>query len=30
VERLIQQKPQVGIKIISLLSERLHYHETRM
>src|SRR5215216_599654 len=30
VERLIQQKPQVGIKMISLLSERLHYYETRM
>jgi CRP-like cAMP-binding protein len=30
VERLIQQKPQVGIRIISLLSERLHYYETRM
>jgi CRP/FNR family transcriptional regulator, cyclic AMP receptor protein len=30
VERLIRQKPQVGIRIISLLSERLHYYETRM
>jgi CRP-like cAMP-binding protein len=30
VEHLIQQKPQVGIRIISLLSERLHYYETRM
>src|SRR5918994_1017769 len=30
VERLIQGKPQVGIRIISLLSERLHYYETRM
>src|SRR5919112_256800 len=30
VERLIQLKPQVGIRIISLLSERLHYYETRM
>jgi len=30
VERLVQLKPQVGIKIISLLSERLHYYETRM
>src|SRR5215216_1276070 len=30
VERLIEEKPQVGIKIISLLSERLHYYETRM
>jgi len=30
VERLIQEKPQVGIRIISLLSERLHYYETRM
>jgi CRP-like cAMP-binding protein len=30
VEYLIQQKPQVGIRMISLLSERLHYYETRM
>jgi CRP/FNR family cyclic AMP-dependent transcriptional regulator len=30
VERLIQEKPKVGIRIISLLSERLHYYETRM
>ena len=30
VERLIQQKPQVGLRMISLLSERLHYYETRM
>jgi CRP/FNR family transcriptional regulator len=30
VERLIQHKPQVGIRIITLLSERLHYYETRM
>jgi CRP/FNR family cyclic AMP-dependent transcriptional regulator len=30
VERLIQGKPQVGIRMISLLSERLHYYETRM
>jgi CRP-like cAMP-binding protein len=30
VEHLIQQKPQVGIRIITLLSERLHYYETRM
>jgi CRP/FNR family cyclic AMP-dependent transcriptional regulator len=30
VERLIQLKPQVGIRIIGLLSERLHYYETRM
>jgi CRP/FNR family transcriptional regulator len=30
VERLIQEKPQVGLGIISLLSERLHYYETRM
>jgi CRP/FNR family transcriptional regulator len=30
VERLIEEKPQVGIRIISLLSERLHYYETRM
>src|SRR5918994_2288261 len=28
VERLIQRNPQVGIRIISLLSERLHYYET--
>jgi CRP/FNR family transcriptional regulator, cyclic AMP receptor protein len=30
VERLIHGKPQVGIRIISLLSERLHYYETRL
>jgi CRP/FNR family cyclic AMP-dependent transcriptional regulator len=30
VEHLIQQKPQVGIRIITLLSERLRYYETRM
>src|SRR5918993_223554 len=30
VERLIQHKPQVGIRIISILSERLHYYETGM
>jgi CRP-like cAMP-binding protein len=30
VERLIREKPQVGIRMISLLSERLHYYETRM
>src|SRR5215210_7200222 len=30
VERLILQKPKVGIRILSLLSERLHYYETRM
>jgi CRP/FNR family transcriptional regulator len=30
VEHLIQQKPQVGIRIISILSERLRYYETRM
>src|SRR5215203_1525010 len=30
VERLIQEKPQVGLKMVSLLSERLHYYETRM
>src|SRR5919112_1854713 len=30
VERLIREKPQVGIRIISLLSERLRYYETRM
>lgn len=30
VERLIQHKPQVGLRMIGLLSERLHYYETRM
>jgi CRP-like cAMP-binding protein len=30
VERLILQKPRVGIRMVSLLSERLHYYETRM
>jgi CRP/FNR family cyclic AMP-dependent transcriptional regulator len=30
VERLIREQPQVGIRIISILSERLHYYETRM
>jgi CRP-like cAMP-binding protein len=30
VERLILEKPQVGIRMVSLLSERLHYYETRM
>ena len=30
VERLIQQKPQVGLRMISLLAERLRYYETRM
>lgn len=30
VERLIRQKPQVGIRMINLLSERLHYYETRI
>ena len=30
VERLIEKKPRVGIRMISLLSERLHYYETRM
>jgi CRP/FNR family cyclic AMP-dependent transcriptional regulator len=30
VERLIQEKPQVGIRMVSLLSERLHYYESRM
>ena len=30
VERLVQEKPQVGIRMITLLSERLHYYETRM
>ena len=30
VERLILEKPMVGIRMISLLSERLHYYETRI
>jgi CRP-like cAMP-binding protein len=30
VERLILEKPQVGLRMITLLSERLHYYETRM
>jgi CRP/FNR family transcriptional regulator len=30
VEHLIREKPLVGLKMISLLSERLHYYETRM
>ena len=30
VEYLIQAKPEVGIRMISLLSERLRYYETRM
>jgi CRP-like cAMP-binding protein len=30
VEHLILEKPQVGIRMLSLLSERLHYYETRM
>ena len=30
VERLIQEKPQVGLRMIRLLSERLRYYETRM
>ena len=30
VEQLIREKPQVGIRMISLLSERLRYYETRM
>jgi CRP-like cAMP-binding protein len=30
VERLIQESPRVGIRMISLLSERLRYYETRM
>jgi CRP-like cAMP-binding protein len=30
VERLIQEKPLVGLRMISLLSERLRYYETRM
>jgi CRP-like cAMP-binding protein len=29
-ERLIQQKPKVGLRLISLLAERLHYYETRI
>jgi CRP/FNR family cyclic AMP-dependent transcriptional regulator len=30
VERLIKEKPLVGLRMISLLSERLRYYETRM
>src|SRR5918993_978178 len=30
VERLIDEKPQVGLRMISLLSERLRYYETRL
>ena len=30
VERLILQKPMVGLRLVSLLSERLRYYETRM
>ena len=30
VECLIEEKPQVGIRMIGLLSERLHYYESRM
>ena len=30
VEHLIRMKPLVGLRMISLLSERLHYYETRM
>jgi CRP/FNR family transcriptional regulator len=30
VERLILDKPQVGIRMLGLLSERLRYYETRM
>jgi CRP/FNR family cyclic AMP-dependent transcriptional regulator len=30
VERLITEKPQVGLRMIRLLSERLRYYETRM
>ena len=30
VERLIQDKPPVGLRMISLLSERLRYYETRL
>jgi CRP/FNR family transcriptional regulator len=30
VERLIQDKPLVGLRMISLLSERLRYYETRL
>ena len=30
VERLIRDKPRVGLRMISLLSERLRYYETRL
>lgn len=30
VERLILENPQVGLRMVSLLSERLRYYETRM
>ena len=30
IERLILEKPNVGLRMISLLSERLHYYETRI
>src|ERR671911_1986330 len=30
VEHLIREKPQVGLRMISLLSERLRYYETRL
>src|SRR5829696_3476182 len=30
VEHLIREKPLVGLRMISLFSERLHYYETRM
>ena len=30
VERLILEKPMVGLRMLGLLSERLHYYETRM
>ena len=30
VERLILAKPQVGVRMLALLSERLRYYETRM
>jgi CRP-like cAMP-binding protein len=30
VERLILKKPQVGLRMVRLLSERLRYYETRM
>ena len=30
VERLILEKPQVGVQMVALLSEKLQYYETRM